>query len=245
MATFVIVPGGYVGGWYWTPFAPYLRDAGHTVFTPTLTGLGERAHLLTREVSLATHIADIVGVLAYEELREVILVGHSYGGMVISGVAERVPERLAHLVYLDAFVPADGQTALELFHHPEAIRATEEAVRRDGEGWFMPRPTRFSGPPDLAPWFLRLVTDQPFRTAQEPLAIGNPTAVGLPRTYIHCTEGKDPRAEPPYLAVVRTNPAWRYDELATGHHPGLSTPRELADLLLGVADFRAAKAPPD
>jgi pimeloyl-ACP methyl ester carboxylesterase len=102
MATFVLVHGSWLGGWCWQRVTPHLRAAGHEVFTPTLTGLGERAHLLTRDVGLDTHVHDIVNVLEFEELREVILVGHSYGGMVVAGVAECVPHRLARAVYLDA-----------------------------------------------------------------------------------------------------------------------------------------------
>src|SRR5713101_4428932 len=109
MATFVLVQGGWVGGWYWKRVTPLLSAAGHEVFAPTLTGLGERAHLAAPDIGLETHIQDVLGVLTYEDLSNVVLVGHSYGGMVITGVAERAPERLAHLVYFDAFVPTDGQ----------------------------------------------------------------------------------------------------------------------------------------
>src|SRR5262245_30690572 len=114
MTSLVLVHGGWEAGWCWRKVVPLLRDAGHEVFAPTLTGLGERKHLASPEVGLDTHVQDIVGVLESEELDEVILVGHSYGGMVIAGVAERVPERLAQLVYLDAFVPEDGQSTLDL-----------------------------------------------------------------------------------------------------------------------------------
>ena len=107
MATFVLVHGGWAGGWQWREVASLLRAAGHDVFTPTLTGLGERVHLASPDVGLDTHIQDILMVLEYEELRDVILVGYSYSGMVITGVAERAPERLAHLVYLDAYVPRE------------------------------------------------------------------------------------------------------------------------------------------
>ena len=110
MATYLIVHGGCGGGWQFRETAAYLRDAGHEVFTPTLTGLGERNHLLTPDVDLATHIADVDNVLEFEDLHDVILVGHSYGGMVISGVADRSAERLSHLVYVDAFVPEHGES---------------------------------------------------------------------------------------------------------------------------------------
>ena len=116
MATMVLIHGSMHGGWCWQRVAPLLRAAGHDVYTPTLTGLGERVHLAHPDVDLDTHIRDVLGVLEFEDLHEVILVGHSYGTMVITGVADRVPERIAHLVYLDGTMAADGQAALDFSH---------------------------------------------------------------------------------------------------------------------------------
>ena len=121
MATFVIVHGAWSGGHAWRWVRPLLRSAGHEVFTPALTGLGERSHLASAQIDLETHVRDVIAVLEYEDLREVVLVGHSYGGMVISGVADRVPERLALLVYLDAEVPMDGQSELDLLPPQERL----------------------------------------------------------------------------------------------------------------------------
>ena len=132
--TFVLVHGYWDGGWAWSQMAPLLRMAGHDVYTPTLTGSGERVHLRHPDVTLDTHVQDIVNMLRYEDLRRVILVGWSYGGMVITGVAEHVPERLAHLVYLDAFVPQDGQSAADLIG-PEAMVAMEETARARPGRW--------------------------------------------------------------------------------------------------------------
>ena len=114
MANFVLVHGAWIGGWCWRPNAQALRRAGHEVFTPTLTGLGERSHLMNPSINLDTHITDVVNVIKYEELSDVILVGHSYGGMVVTGVADKLPEKIASLVYLDAFVPENGQSLAEL-----------------------------------------------------------------------------------------------------------------------------------
>ena len=141
MATYVLVHGAWHGGWCWKRVAPLLRAAGHEVYTytPTLTGLGERAHLLSRDIDLDTHITDIVNVLAYEELTDVVLVGHSYGGMVIAGVADRVPERVAHLVYLDAFVPRDGQAVHDIFS-PEFAAHLQALALAEGDGWRIPAP---------------------------------------------------------------------------------------------------------
>src|SRR5205823_8870769 len=135
-ATFVLVHGGFHGGWCWRRVTPLLRAAGHEVYTPTLTGLGERAHLARPEVSLHTHVQDVLGVLAYEDVQGVVLVGWSYAGMVITAVAEQAADRLAHLVYLDASVPEDGQAALDLLD-PATRAAREERVRMEGEGWQM------------------------------------------------------------------------------------------------------------
>ena len=139
MATFVIVHGAFGGGWQWREVAALLRARGHDVFTPSLTGHGERVHLATPETGLETHIQDILNVLRYEDLHRVVLACQSYGGMVVTGVADRMPERLAHLVYLNALVPEDGQAAFDLL--PPAMRQRfEEAARTAGEGWRIPVP---------------------------------------------------------------------------------------------------------
>jgi pimeloyl-ACP methyl ester carboxylesterase len=114
MANFVLVHGAWIGGWCWRPNAQALRKAGHEVFTPTLTGLGERSHLMNPSINLDTHIADIVNVIKHEELSDVVLVGHSYGGMVVTGVADALAEKIRSLVYLDAFVPESGQALVDL-----------------------------------------------------------------------------------------------------------------------------------
>src|SRR5713101_7446751 len=137
MTTFVLVHGGWVGGWCWRRDTPLLEAAGHRVFTPTLTGLGARAHSYTAPIDLDTHIEDVVSVLQYEDLHEVVLVGHSYGGMVITGAAERAAERLAHLCYLDAFVPEDGQALADLVG-PELRARMQTALQTQSDGWRLP-----------------------------------------------------------------------------------------------------------
>ena len=143
MTTFVLVHPAWFGGWCWRKVSPVLRARGHEVFAPTLTGLGERAHLASQKVGLEMHVEDVANVLEYEDLRQVILVGNSSGGMVITGVADRMPERIAHLVYLDAFVPEDGQSMLDII--PAERRPLMEAlVQKEGSGWLLPR---FAPPP--------------------------------------------------------------------------------------------------
>ena len=135
MTTFVLVHPAWFGGWCWRKVSPVLRARGHEVFAPTLTGLGERAHLASQKVGLEMHVEDVANVLEYEDLRQVILVGNSSGGMVITGVADRMPERIAHLVYLDAFVPEDGQSMLDII--PAERRPLMEAlVQKEVSGWF-------------------------------------------------------------------------------------------------------------
>lgn len=134
MATFVLVQDAFVGGWGWRWVAPELRAAGHDVYAPTLTGLGERVHLASPRVDLDTHSEDVVNVLRYEDLTGVVLVGWSYGGMVVAGAAERVPERIAHVVYFDSDVPLDGETSAP----PSQYAVREELARVHGDGWRVP-----------------------------------------------------------------------------------------------------------
>ncbi len=238
MATYVLVHGACHGGWCWRRVAPLLRDAGHEVFAPTLTGLGERAHLAHPGIDLEAHIRDVAAVLAYEELREVVLVGHSYAGMVITGVAERAADRLAQLVYLDAGVPRDGESGLDSFA-PEEVAAMRAQVAAAGEGWRLPppggeRPWDVTAPDDVR-WVRSKVTPHPFATFTQPLRLANHAAAALPRTFIHCT-GAAPRGwRELALRRVRSEPGWRYRPLATGHDAMVIAPRELAELLLELA----------
>jgi pimeloyl-ACP methyl ester carboxylesterase len=229
MATFVLVHGGFAGGWQWQPVADLLRRAGQVVFTPTLTGMGERRHLASPQVDLETHILDIVNLFKYEELEDVNLVGFSYGGMVITGAAERLPERIARLVYLDAFVPEDGQRFVDLLG-PHISAVFQYRADTYGQGWLVtPDPEEVE-----ADWRM---TPQPIRTALSPLPLGNPQALDLPRTFIYCTADKSPLPEvwsPLAQAAekARHAPAWRYFELPAGHMALRSTPVEVAKLLL-------------
>ncbi len=229
MATYVLVHGGWAGGWQWREVATHLRAAGHDVYTPTLTGLGERVHLASPDIDLETHVQDILMVLAYEDLQDVILVGYSYSGMVVTAVAERVPERLAHLVYLDAFVPGDGDSLSALIG-PELTAFLEQVARDYGDGWRLPH-----DPPD-AP----RRTPQPIKPMYQTVAVANPAAAAIPRTFIYCTQEKEvmgPMGIPLMQAATRakSDDRWRYRELNTGHIPVETTPQELADLLLEVA----------
>ncbi len=237
MADYVLVHGAWHGGWCWGRVTPLLRAAGHEVFTPTLTGLGERRHLMSPDIGLETHIQDILGVLAYEDLHDVILVGHSYSGMVVTGVAYRVPDRIAELVYLDAFVPEDGKALVD-YQPPQTRELFMEKTRTEGEGYKLPAlipPEAFgiTDEADLA-WVRPRMDPHPFKTKLDPVRLADPRGAGIPRTFIRCT---DP-ADPPFAQFaqrVRSDGSWRYLELATGHGAMITKPRELADLLLGLA----------
>lgn len=203
MATYVLVHGAWGGSWIWTPTARALRAAGHEAWTPSLTGLGERIHLAHPGIDLATHVADVANQIDCEELSDVILVGHSYGGMVITGVAGRMAERLRALVYVDAFLPKDGESLWDIAG--EAGRAHYIAAQRDTPGMVAPFPG--SG---------RRLTAHPLLTLTQPVATGGAEARVPNRTYIYATRDA-PTVFTPFHEAVRGDPAWKVREVATGH----------------------------
>jgi pimeloyl-ACP methyl ester carboxylesterase len=230
MATYVLVHGGWTGGWVWQQIARYLQQAGHEVYRPTLTGLGERVHLASPEVGLETHIKDVENLILFENLSDVILVGYSYSGIVVTGVADRVADRLSQLVYFDAFVPENGQTMAEIVG-PDVMQALRDVANTYGDGWQFPH-----DPPDAD-----RRTPHPLKPNLEPLILQNPAAQAIPRTFICCTVISDP--PPPILRPIvekarelKNDPNWRYYELDAGHGEFWAThPREAADLLLQLA----------
>jgi len=210
------------------PVASRLRRAGHDVFTPTYTGLGERSHLLNPEIDLETHILDVLQVFKYEDLHEVILVGKSYSGMVITGVADRIPARIGHLVYLDAAVPKDGQSLIDLLD-PATAAMLSEIVQTYGEGWYLPADS--SVDPRLTP--------HPGKTGSQSLRLQNQPAIDrIPHTYIYCTR-KPPVGLAACITQVGRKKAkangWNYYELATDHEPEQEAPDEVVSILLNLA----------
>jgi pimeloyl-ACP methyl ester carboxylesterase len=207
MATFVIVPGATHGGWRWKAVRVALQAAGHEVYPLTLTGLGERSHLASPEIDLDTHVQDVVNVLEYEDLRDVVLLGHSYGGMVVTAVADRAAERLTRLVYLDAVLPHDGECVFDVFP-PEVGADWAERARLHGEGWrWPPRP---DADPRAAPMLLK-----PF---QQPLRLTGTGGRAVPGVYVHCTAKTD-RDDFVLFAGRARERGWPVYELATGHSP--------------------------
>jgi pimeloyl-ACP methyl ester carboxylesterase len=243
MATFVLVPGFWLGGWAWCDVAETLRAAGHSVYPVTLTGLGERVHLAGPQVNLDTHIADVVNLLRYEELRDVVLVGHSYAGTVITGVADQAPERIARLVYVDTWPLPDGVAQSDL-NPPAARHAQARQVAIQGEGWRLPLPSweeldqgnELRGLGEAERRLMReRAVDQPFGTVTQPVRLRNPAREALPRTAIWCSltveEVQAMIASYPALCSALAEPGWQFIELPTGHWPMFSRPRELAELL--------------
>lgn len=237
MTTFVLVHGAWHGGWCWQRVIPFLEAAGHAVYAPTLTGLAERAAELAPAVGLDTHIQDIVALLEEKDLQGVTLVGHSYGGMVITGVVDAVPERIAHLIYLDTFVPRDGEAMVDVA--PLIIRLLLRK-QAHGAGWRVESHGTYgvTTEPDRS-WVRAQVTPHPRKTLEQPLHLKNPAIVATkPRTHIACTGSGfffallrrmlAPRALPP------TEAGWRRRRLPTGHDAMITSPRALADLLLEV-----------
>ena len=244
MTTYVLVGGAWLGGWCWQRVARRLRDNGHDVYPVTLTGLGERVHLASPQIDLDTHITDVVNLIEFEDLHDVVLLGHSYGGLVVTGVADRVPKRISQLVYLDTTPLPDGAILLEKFPL-EARERTEDQVQELGEGWKFPMPP----PEELANMaslegvdedHLRLLysraTPQPFGTYTQPLRLENPAREELPKLGILCSFSLDQvrgmiAIDNPLFREL-AGPNWRFVELPTGHYPMFSRPEDLAELLL-------------
>ncbi len=229
----MLVHGSCCGGWVWQKLAPLLRSAGHEVYTPTLTGLADRSHLYRCGVDLTTHITDVANLLFYEDLSQVVLVGNSYGGMVITGVAARVPERLKKLVYQDAYIPEDAQSEADLL--PAPIRAAREAEAKAHGGLTEPFPPAVFGitDPELENWIKARLTPHPWATYAEPVPAGNDRSAAIPRVFVHCTNypATTPRLFDPFAQKARSA-GWEVHELAATHLAMLTEPRELAELLV-------------
>jgi pimeloyl-ACP methyl ester carboxylesterase len=232
--TYLLLHGNWHGGWCWVHVADALRAMGHPVLTPTQTGLGERRHLLSPAITLDTFIDDVVNVIEAEELHDVILVGHSFAGIVISGVADRMPDRMRHLVFLDSVILQDGQCLLDGLP-PEIASQRRQAITSEaGQGISPPDPAVFgvAGAPDRD-WLLRRLTPQPAHTHDTPLRLVNPVGNGRPCTYIACTDPALANIEPSHR-WARGRPGWTWLEIATGHDAMVTAPAELTRLLEGI-----------
>lgn len=232
MATFIFVHGMWHGGWCWKKVAPLLRSAGHEVLAPTLTGLGERAHLHLSEIDFDLHIRDIVAVLEYEDVHDGILVGHSYGGTMVLSIAGQCYKRLTHLVNLDGPLPVHGQMFRELF--PDTWEFFQQQAVSYGEPEWVPVPGDWTfgvSGEDLG-WLQSKCTPHPLRTWLTPIYCDSPQALALPRTFICCAE--EMTAHEIVADEQRcVEQGWQYRYLVTGHDAMLTEPEALVQLLLG------------
>ncbi|MDX2144017.1 MAG: alpha/beta hydrolase [Rhodospirillaceae bacterium] len=226
--TYVLVHGAWHGGWCWRDVVTGLRAQGHTVFAPTLTGLGERVHLMSKSVNLSTHVTDVVNVFEFEELSDVILVGHSYAGHVIPLVADRIKARIRHLVFLDAVVAQDGKAFL-----PPGVGEERAKTARDGYLQDPPEVPWFGVPADHpnAAWVRRRLTPHPLPTLMEPVRFQNDGHAGLPKTYIRCLKRREMTEPDPMAVAYANNPDWTWLTLDTGHDAMVTMPKELTDML--------------
>jgi pimeloyl-ACP methyl ester carboxylesterase len=231
-ATFLVAHGAWSAGWAWKKMHPLMTAAGHRLITPTYTGLGEREHLASPSIDLETHIQDMLGVIKYEQLDNLVLIGHSYGGMVATAVADRVPERIARLVYLDAFVPTDGQALLDIVSPAAAQRMRASA--KSGDGWRVaPNPSPPDTPAGDVKWIQGLRLPHPVKTFETPLRLRNGDT-RIPRTYIYCKR-INPEDTFRVFAERARREHWTYHEIDSSHSPHITAPDALLALLLAQA----------
>jgi pimeloyl-ACP methyl ester carboxylesterase len=243
MAVFLLVHGAMHGGWCWGRLVPHLQKEGHEVFTPTLTGMGERSHLITRETGLYTHIDDLLGVLKFEDLSDTIVVGHSYAGVVITQLAEAAFEQIQGMIYLDAFLARDGQCLFDIL-----TEATQKFYldwsKQAGEGWRLPPSDAFlarwgmtkdlTNPDDIA-WVAPRLTDIPMKCYFDKLDLKRHAADSLPKTYIHCTREPMASTLKPFSEHAKAK-KWRYSEIDAVHDVMVTEPEKLAELIISDGD---------
>jgi pimeloyl-ACP methyl ester carboxylesterase len=232
---YVLVHGAWHGGWAWQRVSSILRASGAIVYTPTLSGLGEHKNILSPAIDLNTHISDVMNLIEMEDLHNVILVGHSYAGTVIAGVADRIPERLSKLVYLDAILVENGQSALSI--QPPAVEETiRKSAAKDGGLTIPAWPAKVFGVKDTADarWVDARLSGQPFRTFAQRLILHHPYGNHLPMVFIACTVDMLP-AIVPFAEKTRKSKDWQYYELQTGHDAMMTAPAETAALLQSFA----------
>lgn len=234
MASYVLVHGAWGGAHGFHLVRPLLHRAGHEVFTPSLTGIGERVHLASPQVDLRTHVSDVVNAVLYEDLTEVVLLGFSYGGMVVTGALDHIGDRVRHLVYLDAFVPGDGDSAFGL------LGLDDRAPAAVGAPWLTPPPERDFDDPAEAAWSAPRRTPHPVACFTERVQLSRPLEDWpFTRTFVKATA--DDESAPGGVVFwgaaerARTSPDWRYREIATNHMVASNRPQELAQLLLELA----------
>jgi pimeloyl-ACP methyl ester carboxylesterase len=232
--TFVLVHGAFQGGWCWDVVGGKLRELGHTVYTPTLTGLGERSHLLSCDPSLNTFIEDIVQVLKFEDLRDVILVGHSFSGVVVTGVADRMVDRIRHLVLLDALIIPAGTSIAECA--PERAESRYRLAMKTSNGQTVPVPLPQHlelNDENQAAWMASKMTPQPLKPYYDKFELNGPLGNNLPTTYVVSTAPYYPGTRQA-CQLASTVPGWKQVELATGHFSMTLAPNLVSTLLAEI-----------
>jgi pimeloyl-ACP methyl ester carboxylesterase len=231
--TFLVCHGAWGGGWSWKKMHPLMQAAGHRLVTPTYTGLGERAHLASPAVDLETHIQDLLNVIHFEDLQDIVLVGHSYGGMVATGVADRARDRIEQLIYLDAFVPRNGQSLFDL--NGPAVNSMR-ASAKGGEGWRVP-PNPVSADTSRADrdWLIPRRLHMPIKCFETKLKLLN-GETSLPRSYIYATRTAAADTFAQFAARARSECGWRYFEIDASHSPNVTAPEALMALLLKIVE---------
>ena len=231
--TFVLVHGAWGGSYGFRNVRPILRQAGHEVFTPSLTGIGERSHLAHAGIDLTTHVRDVVNTVLYEDLHDIVLLGFSYGGMVVTGALDHIAERVSHLVYLDAFVPAAGQSVFGI------SGASPSATMSPGQEWYIPPLPRQLGDPGLQVWSDSRRTMQPAGTFIEPVQLSVPQEqLDMTLTYVKATDDPNEDVDSAFWRAGRhaeESDRWSYHEIATHHLVPFTHPGELADILIRLA----------
>ncbi|MBV8392473.1 MAG: alpha/beta hydrolase [Alphaproteobacteria bacterium] len=229
MASIVLAHGAWSAAWAWKKMRPLLRAAGREFFSPTYTGLGERAHLARPEIDLSTHIEDVVSTIEFEDLKDVMLIGHSYGGMVATGVADRLGDRIGRLIYIDAFAPRDGQSLFDLVG-PKAEANMRAGAAKSGDGWKLPINPM---PPDTSPedvaWASPRRRPQPIKTFEQKIKLSS-TAMP-PRHYIYARKNMPGDAFRQFGERAKSEAGWTYDEIDASHNPHITCPDVLMKLL--------------
>ena len=233
MATIVLAHGAWSAAWAWKKMRPLFAAAGHEFHSPTYTGLGERAHLAHHEINLTTHINDVAAVIEFEDLKDVTLLGHSYGGMVATGVADRMRSRIRRVVYIDAFAPRDGQSLFDLVG-PKAEANMRAGAEKDGNGWKLPiNPMPADTSPEDQAWAMPRRRPQPIKTFEQKLRLESKEPPP-PRAYIYARRSGPGDVFRQFSERAKTEPGWKHYEMDASHNPHITCPQELMAVLTRI-----------
>jgi pimeloyl-ACP methyl ester carboxylesterase len=233
MATIVLAHGAWSAAWAWKKMRPLFASAGHAFFSPTYTGLGERCHLARPDIDLSTHVQDVLNILEFEDLKDVVLLGHSYGGMVATGVADRARNRIARVVYIDAFAPRDGQSLFDLLG-PKGEANMRAGAAKDGDGWKLPlNPMPPDTSPEDAAWAVPRRRPQPIRTFEQKIRLESKEPPP-PRHYIYARKNGPGDVFRQFADRARSEAGWTCHEIDASHNPHITCPDALMKVLTEI-----------